>query len=83
MAFWSEDIVYSWIRKRYIAIKAKQIERIKGIPNTVPTINPNSAIIAMKGHPQAWGLMIFTLSITPIEVLLFHKFNSLSKNSKN
>ena len=59
------------------------MEKIKGIPNTVPIINPDSAMIAMKGHPEAWGLMIFNLFITPIEVLLFHKINSLSKNSKN
>ena len=63
--------------------KAKQIEKITGIPNVIPNINPNSAIIAINGHPEAWGLMIFTLFITPIEVLLFHKINSLSKNSKN
>jgi hypothetical protein len=29
------------------------MEKIKGIPNTVPIINPDSAMIAMKGHPEA------------------------------
>ena len=29
------------------------MEKIKGIPNTVPIINPDSAMTAMKGHPEA------------------------------